>query len=382
MQKNTALKVGCNLVLLLALAVGFGCAPKSKGLSDATAEGYGTSGSREQEDEAVGRRVRDYLAAEKNDPRGQDVLIKTAKTALGTPYVRGGTSTDGFDCSGFVQWTFNQVGVKLPRTAREQSRVGRAIRNVDDMEVGDIVAFHHPKRGYHTGIYVGEGKFIHSPRKRTKVRIASMDDPYFSKNFLSARRIGVSSSEDIEAAEGMLAEYREQQERRVRTNDNSKKSKQVARADNKRGKKANVRSSNSRNKGKESNSVRKSSNRKAVSKDSKQSKKNVGQVRPLASKNAVASAGNTTKESSRSIKRASSRDTVGTGAAASVRTPATKASAGKQKSRNSSSKTVSQKTSGQKNSGAKTSASKSSAKKTAEKSSAARQKSGTQKKGS
>lgn len=138
-------------------------------------------------------------------------LLQKARTALGTPYVRGGTSRNGgFDCSGFVQWSYNHVGIQLPRTAREQSQVGKAIRRVDDMQAGDIVAFRHPRRGYHTGIYVGDGKFIHSPRKRNVVRINSLDDPYFNKTFLGARRLNVSNEGDIEAAEKMLAAYANQ----------------------------------------------------------------------------------------------------------------------------------------------------------------------------
>lgn len=137
-------------------------------------------------------------------------LLQKARTALGTPYVRGGTNKGGFDCSGFVQWSYNSVGIQLPRTAREQSQVGKTIRRVDDMQAGDIVAFKHPKRGYHTGIYVGDGKFIHSPRKRNVVRINSLDDPYFNKTFLSARRLNVSNEGDIEAAEQMLVAYAKQ----------------------------------------------------------------------------------------------------------------------------------------------------------------------------
>ena len=219
----------CTILLLLLIATSFGCAPRAgqrEATSDTLAYGRGTA---EDSKALVNKRVRDYLAAEEaesNDPHARAVLLRTAKAALGTPYVRGGTSTDGFDCSGFVQWTFNQVGVKLPRTAREQSRVGRLIRNVDDMQVGDIVAFRHPKRGYHTGIYVGDGKFIHSPRKRTRVRINALADPYFSGTFLGARRVEVNSEADIAAAEKMLAEYRskEQKKTRLTASDRNKKS--------------------------------------------------------------------------------------------------------------------------------------------------------------
>ena len=71
-------------------------------------------------------------------------LIEQAKTALGTPYVPGGTDTQGFDCSGFVQWAYRNVGVTLPRTAREQSVMGRPIKS-GSMMAGDIVAFNHPR---------------------------------------------------------------------------------------------------------------------------------------------------------------------------------------------------------------------------------------------
>lgn len=125
------------------------------------------------------------------------VLMKTAWSALGTPYVRGGTTPSGFDCSGFVQWTYKHVGVNLPRTAREQSVFGTAIKKKEELRVGDIVAFRHPRRGYHTGIYIGEGKFIHSPRTRSVVKVNSLSDPYFSRTFLGARRIDLSETDQF-----------------------------------------------------------------------------------------------------------------------------------------------------------------------------------------
>ena len=122
-------------------------------------------------------------------------LIEQAKTALGTPYVPGGTDTQGFDCSGFVQWAYRNVGVTLPRTAREQSVMGRPIKS-GSMMAGDIVAFNHPRRGYHTGIYLGGGSFIHS--------IAALSDPYFSSTFIGARRVQ-SKESDAEAIKKLMA---------------------------------------------------------------------------------------------------------------------------------------------------------------------------------
>ena len=143
--------------------------------------------------------------------RGNDIelsrtVLNKARSAIGTPYVSGGSSLSGFDCSGFVRWTYNHVGISLPRTAREQSRVGQPVPE-DAMVAGDIVTFRHPRRGYHTGIYIGDGKFIHSPRKRKNVQIASLDDPYFSSTFVGARRVTPSDTVDEEAAERLLAMY-------------------------------------------------------------------------------------------------------------------------------------------------------------------------------
>lgn len=184
-----ALVLGCGLV--------FGCAAQKSGeaAEQARAErflhSYEASLNEEQE-----------LAGQK--------LLQHARSAIGTPYVRGGSTPGGFDCSGFVSWAFKNVGVKLPRTAREQSVVGERITNIEDMRAGDIVAFRHPRRGYHTGIYVGDGKFIHSPRKRTRVRINSLSDPYFSKTLLGARRVNIGNGENLVAqAESRLGAYAE-----------------------------------------------------------------------------------------------------------------------------------------------------------------------------
>jgi hypothetical protein len=155
---------------------------------------------------------RSYQAAFDKEPATETRhILKTARTALGTPYVRGGKNLDGFDCSGFVCWAYKSVGINLPRSAREQSLVGTPITRIEDMREGDIVAFRHPRRGYHTGIYVGDGQFIHSPRRRSTVRITSLSDPYFSNTFLGARRINFNGDGNLTAkAQSRLDDYTEQ----------------------------------------------------------------------------------------------------------------------------------------------------------------------------
>ena len=187
--KLCALIMGCGLA--------FGCAAKQNAAD---------------ENMRVERFRRSYEAAlDEDQAQASRQLLRKARSAIGTPYVRGGSSPGGFDCSGFVCWAYKSVGVQLPRTAREQSAVGQRIKNQEDMRAGDIVAFRHPRRGYHTGIFVGDGKFIHSPRRRTKVRINSLSDPYFSSTFLGARRVNFEGNENLVAqAESRLNDYAEE----------------------------------------------------------------------------------------------------------------------------------------------------------------------------
>lgn len=160
----------------------------------------------------------ELLSAPEDNEKG-DRIISRARTMIGMPYVRGGRNPGGFDCSGLVQWAYKNEGISLPRTAREQSQVGTRITDVEEMRAGDIVAFRHPRRGYHTGIYVGDGKFIHSPHRRDRVKISSLSDPYFRTTFLGARRVSADAEAAIARAQSQLeetsserlVEYREEQ---------------------------------------------------------------------------------------------------------------------------------------------------------------------------
>lgn len=106
---------------------------------------------------------------------GQKV-VDVAKRYIGTPYVYGGMSPSGFDCSGFVKYVYSQMGISLNRVAADQANNGYAVSK-DAMVPGDIICFANAGgTGYigHVGIYVGNNQFIHSPRTGYTVTIESL----------------------------------------------------------------------------------------------------------------------------------------------------------------------------------------------------------------
>jgi cell wall-associated NlpC family hydrolase len=129
-------------------------------------------------------------------------LVVTAMGFLGVPYRRGGnTAETGFDCSGFVRAMYEQtVGLLLPRRANEQAAATQTI-DKKDLQPGDLVFFNTMKRAFsHVGIYVGEGKFIHSPKPGAQVRVEDMGQSYWQRRFNGARRVlKLSSAEQQQA---------------------------------------------------------------------------------------------------------------------------------------------------------------------------------------
>lgn len=122
-------------------------------------------------------------------------LVLNAMTFLGVPYKRGGTSSDtGFDCSGFVRAIYEQTaGLILPRKASEQAATAQKIDR-SDLQPGDLVFFNTMRRAFsHVGIYIGDGKFIHSPKPGAEVRVESLSLAYWARRFDGARRVPVES---------------------------------------------------------------------------------------------------------------------------------------------------------------------------------------------
>lgn len=118
-------------------------------------------------------------------------LVVNAMGFLGVPYKRGGnTAESGFDCSGFVRSMYEQtIGLILPRKAEQQAAATQSIEK-SDLRPGDLVFFNTMQRTFsHVGIYIGNGKFIHSPKPGSEVRVEQLEMSYWKKRFDGARRV-------------------------------------------------------------------------------------------------------------------------------------------------------------------------------------------------
>ena len=112
-----------------------------------------------------------------------------AESMVGRPYVWGGGSVKGFDCSGLVQWAYEQVGRELPRTVAAQIGVGSKIE-LADLRDGDLVFFQNTyRRGLsHVGVYVGEGRFVHAADEAHGVVVSKMASAYWKRRVYAATR--------------------------------------------------------------------------------------------------------------------------------------------------------------------------------------------------
>jgi cell wall-associated NlpC family hydrolase len=127
-------------------------------------------------------------------------VIGTARRYLGTRYRMGGTKPTAFDCSGFVRYVFAKHGIALPRTAREQSAVGRSVAvGADSLRVGDLLFFRTPRgRASHVAIYAGNGRIIHASSGSRRVRyddLASARGRWFVERLTAVRRVLLLTSD-------------------------------------------------------------------------------------------------------------------------------------------------------------------------------------------
>ncbi|RQW08222.1 NlpC/P60 family protein [Paenibacillus rhizophilus] len=120
-------------------------------------------------------------------------MDKVIDGAIGTKYVSGGTSTNGFDCSGFTMYVFDKMGIDLPHQSGSQFKMGDAVSR-SDLRAGDLVFFNTTGKGVsHVGVYVGSGKFAHASSSKG-VTVTSLNDSYYVSRFVGAKRVMGSSA--------------------------------------------------------------------------------------------------------------------------------------------------------------------------------------------
>jgi cell wall-associated NlpC family hydrolase len=124
-------------------------------------------------------------------PLSMAEILEFSKRFLGLPYTWGGTSTYGYDCSGFMQMLERQRGVLMPRDAQPQAEwSGQTSVDRKDMKPGDLLYFGSSEKHItHAGMYLGEGKFINATTYETPtIRIDDLNDPYFARLLVAVRR--------------------------------------------------------------------------------------------------------------------------------------------------------------------------------------------------
>lgn len=132
-------------------------------------------------------------------------ILESAYSYLGTPYRFGGTSPDGFDCSGFVRQVFNENGIFLGRSSRDQAREGIPVA-LSELKPGDLIFFNMRARNRHridhVGLYIGNGQFIHASSSRSKeITIDALESHLYLRKFVGARRILADSGNTKAAIE-------------------------------------------------------------------------------------------------------------------------------------------------------------------------------------
>ena len=118
----------------------------------------------------------------------RNLLVRVAKTFLGAPYKLGGSTLKGIDCSALVKKIYGIFNVELPRTTREQLKVGKKVEK-DQLEEGDLVFFKRRGNLAHVGIYVGDNQFVHASSYSREVKFDHLDAPYYSQRFLRGVRV-------------------------------------------------------------------------------------------------------------------------------------------------------------------------------------------------
>ena len=131
------------------------------------------------------------IADPSSSSKGQEIA-DYALQFVGYPYVYGGSTPKGFDCSGFTKYVYAQFGCSINRTASNQLDNGTAV-SMSELQPGDLVMFqkysNSSKRASHVGIYIGGGQFVHASTAKVGVIVSNMSDAYYTTGFVGGRRL-------------------------------------------------------------------------------------------------------------------------------------------------------------------------------------------------
>ncbi|MDR2727273.1 MAG: C40 family peptidase [Deltaproteobacteria bacterium] len=128
-----------------------------------------------------GKRTEELAPAKANQ------VVATVRKQIGVHYRYGGSTPRGFDCSGLIWWGYKQHGINVPRVAADQATTGRGV-SVSAALPGDILVF-RTTSGLHTGLYAGNGVFIHAPSSGKRVREESLKSTYWRPRLTAVRRV-------------------------------------------------------------------------------------------------------------------------------------------------------------------------------------------------
>ena len=154
------------------------------------------TGPKEPVDFWLAKDAHDRFMQGSNDGELDELTMKILESAysyLGVPYRYGGTTPDGFDCSGFVRYVFSENGIPLGRSSRDQALEGKAVP-LSDLKPGDLLFFnmHHRKHSWidHVGLYVGNGQFIHAASRHSReIKIEDLEGNRYLPRIVEARRV-------------------------------------------------------------------------------------------------------------------------------------------------------------------------------------------------
>ncbi len=137
------------------------------------------------------KQVKSTAIGKWKNPDERKLFVRITKTFLGVPYRLGGSTMRGIDCSAFTKRLYEIFDIQLPRTAREQSKVGKVIAKKEDLEEGDLVFFKTRSRRVtgHVGIYIGNHEFIHAAGRNRGTKLDSLESDYYSRRFVRGVRI-------------------------------------------------------------------------------------------------------------------------------------------------------------------------------------------------